>query len=192
MGKTWRFIHIPKNGGCSFRKAYGRGSEKGHPHNPASQFPDVHKVAIIRNPYDRIVSVFTYERLMKVGNLAGPTKFREWLFGDRESMWANNKKYGYSLRIAEPQVKWLTDDVWLLRFWNIKDDAIDWAIKFHIDCVVQKRYPHENQTKLRETPIDKYYDDQCRAKVREVYAEDFIVYDYLMKHGPCFYRDIVG
>jgi len=190
--KQWRFIHIPKNGGCSFRKVYGRGSEKGHPHNPASQFPDVHKVAIIRNPYDRAVSVFTYERLMKKVDAATPVKFRDWLFGDRSSMWANNKKYGFSLRIAEPQVKWLTDDVWLLRFWNIKEDAQEWGKRFHIDGNAVKKYPHENPTKLRELAIDRYYDDQCRAKVREVYAKDFIVYDYLMEHGPCYYGDIVG
>ena len=76
---TWRFAHIPKNAGTSFIQVYGRGSPEqtvkafyeggrqdylaypgGH-HAPASFFPEsLRPVAILRNPFDRIVSIAAY------------------------------------------------------------------------------------------------------------------------------------
>lgn len=61
--KELYFIHIPKNAGTAFCNQFCNGKQIGH--RPVTMFNDeiVKKsIAIVRNPYDRLVSVYEYNK----------------------------------------------------------------------------------------------------------------------------------
>ena len=65
--KELYFIHIPKNAGTAFCNQFCNGKQIGH--RPVIMFDDniINKsIAIIRNPYDRLVSVYEYNKTKKV------------------------------------------------------------------------------------------------------------------------------
>lgn len=61
--KELYFIHIPKNAGTAFCNQFCNGKQIGH--RPVIMFNDniINKsIAIIRNPYDRLVSIYEYNK----------------------------------------------------------------------------------------------------------------------------------
>lgn len=68
---TLNFIHIPKCGGTTFRSIYNLNNEQAPEHWNAKPIQNKINVAIIRNPYSRIQSIFAHakDRYNKLTNI---------------------------------------------------------------------------------------------------------------------------
>ena len=90
------FIHIPKNGGTSIRNSFDingydkRVARKKYPHDGTMEIRDYcgeevwntfYKFAVVRNPYDRLVSYYHFHKSpqYKYPATAQKMSFKEWL-----------------------------------------------------------------------------------------------------------------
>jgi len=173
----WRFIHIPKNGGSSFSQVFGLGTEPGHPHSPASCFPDeIWKVALVRNPYDRAVSICGHILRGILDGPLSPGVFREWVAsGFPTSIIRQGKpvvKAGYAfdpmaLEVTAPQVNWISEDTHLLTLGS--EESIRLFCSFTGEP--HKPLPVANKGR-RDVDYWPYYDSPTAMAVRNKYQED--------------------
>ncbi len=197
------FIHISKNAGTSIiasagdniivaghRTASSWVAEQGH---AAPLF------AVIRNPYDRVVSEYFYrkrryeagENNPHLGNL-GRT-FDEWViatFRDGEFRtqsfflqtgvpYNSRNMIDGSLIWFIPQARWLggdgegtlADD--LLRHESLEDDWTRFSSKYGFNAVLERR-----NASPRDADFDAYYTEQSRELVFRHYRVDFEVFGY--------------
>lgn len=133
----WRFVHIPKNAGSSYRHTYPQGVHlhpctingvhitKLPPHTPATEFPkDFFTFAIIRNPLDRAVSICAYI-LRGLKTKLTPAMFQDWVADGFPTEIAKLGQpilqAGYvvdslKLLITAPQTAYLRHDTHIVRY----------------------------------------------------------------------------
>ena len=167
---NWQFIHIPKCGGMSFRKAYADMERQLQPtHDPAYLLAkDVRTVAVIRHPLDRFVSMYAHAS----GSMDG---FRGWVDSGRWLVWPwieiDRQGDRRKMAISSPQVEWLREDTYLIRFEHYQADLYAWA-----ECagVPARELPHRNVSKGRDGARwdDVLREDQAKM-LWDFYAEDF-------------------
>lgn len=191
------FIRIPKNASTSLYHAFGKNnivcarlnsfSEKlkdedfwqkiVHPSHIGmdvivkylgKQQLDLLTICCIRNPYDRIVSAFTFTR-----------KHELWrIYSDQEPTFRQfaeaycNRKEDKNFSHAHSQTKWITfegrcrADV-ILRFEHLEEDFNRMNAKYKFNFKI----PHLNSTEHK--PFHEYYDDELGELVFKSYEEDF-------------------
>ena len=138
-----------------------------------SRYPDeiwntYFKFSVVRNPFDLVVSEFSYhtqerEDMLGILGFAPDTPFKD---------------YVHSGFRAKQQKKFLVDERgeiivdFIARFENLEHDFA------HIckTIGVEVKLPHANKT-VRD-PYREYYDDRTRARVERVYADDFQLFGY--------------
>lgn len=188
------FIHIPKNGGTSVSHwlRENLGGEKGTKKHSgmmhlAEEWPDVVNpttFAIIRNPWDRMISLYhfqgrklqskldrnkgkgdfriKYEKEMKYWNEG----FESWLINckDNGTYWFT---YSYN------QVVWMTPEpTYILRFETLEND-------FKIIQDITKCYeplPITNSTEHKH--YSEYYNAKTKDLVAELFKEDITRFNY--------------
>lgn len=197
------FTHIPKTSGTSLRTWFHnivkqRGdaefTEVGyHSTLPELQLPkDYHSVAIIRNPWDRMVSFYEFTKYCEERNfhksggaiLKGqPTKnmdFNDWV------KYAHQYYYTYVIKTGEsnqrhpfwftpitPQTIWLPQDpTILIRFEKLGEGYRQ--LHDIMDC--DERIPHIYNTK--HGPYQDYYNDESRQLVAKYFALDIDRWGY--------------
>jgi len=179
------FIHIDKTAGNSINaflgiqdrthwgwKAYRRrlGIRK---------FNTYLKFAVVRNPWDRVVSNYEYwTRTNKLGITDDGISFRDWVirtFETRESQYAFELK-----RWIRPCASWITkndgtlvvDEI--LRFESLEQD-------FHRLCE-RAGWNFQELRHLNRSPARKhyheYYDDDTRDAIAHYYVADVAMFDY--------------
>jgi len=135
--------------------------------------------AFVRNPWDRVVSLFHYLRktAFKV-NL--PQTFGEFVEivvkGDYPKPGAKSST-GYEQ--ANNLLDWLRPDgVWLPKFvGRFERLQEDWAILAVILGLEKLRLPHRNPT--THAPYQEYYDTPHRNMIAEHFASEIDVFDYI-------------
>ena len=164
---TGVFVHVPRTAGTSIQKALGirqqqrRASAKmdgvvtfGH---KMLRLDGVFTFAFCRNPYDRAVSMWSFNNMYNKGvNLT----FREFCYSLKNWSW------GQHLRL--PQVARAHDLDFLGRFENLQDDFDDLCDILEIE---RRELPHLNASE--RGPWQDYYDLQTQRIIRDYYAEDF-------------------
>lgn len=146
-------------------------SNKNHPrkHAPLSSYHELNVInynlfAVIRNPYDRIISLWKWETEshQKFHNLS----FKKWL--DIKQFWWHRPQYDfiYSDHIDIHRVN-------LIRFEDIQND-------FDIACgkigIPRQELPHKNATKHKH--YTEYYDDETREIVAKRHKKDIEYFGY--------------
>jgi chondroitin 4-sulfotransferase 11 len=187
LDKEDRFIFFPNNKVC--QRSITRGALVDrvivHKHDPAAwgkkfsaidadYFSRVFTFTIVRNPYDRAVSAFSY--LQKTGKIEKRYSFKRFC-----SNVLKEKGIAFDPHF-DPQSDGLFRDgelipQFLARFESIQED---WqTIAQAIDG--PPALPHVNKSKRRKTYSD-YYDNAARELITELYREDLDNFGYQFEY----------
>ena len=165
------FIHIPKTGGTSVETLFG--NEK-HNHDKRERiiekigmpsWKSYLKFSIVRNPWDRMVSAYSYVKR--------PSPFKKWLDKDRTD-W-------FMLTIAKPQLDWISENGtlfvdYIIRFENYSEElqAVCDKLGKKLDIV-----PHTNKSQHKHYSF--YYDEETIEIVRQMHKRDIDYFGYKFK-----------
>jgi len=201
------FVHIPKNGGSSISSCLGLSTPWGkYPHNKAQAlrkyvignigkgfWKAATKFAVIRNPWDRLVSAFCYLNSHKLNrnDTAVKTKYLSRFNGDfkrfvlevlvselgsqqigHDNLIVRNEETLYHMY---PQVYFIRGKKHLLvdhllSFSRLQGD-------FNAFCrtigIKPRKLPHNR--KSRRDQYRRYYDDETAEVVGRIYSEDVAI-----------------
>ena len=194
------FIHIPKNAGTTFKSVlYSTHGdvewerpftdEKKYTHTPLKSFyasfpesKDYKVITIIRNPYERALSWYSYYRTptyynrhpqMRAVHYAQQPflEFLKWYNRSFKSKWE-----------MLPQVWWYTHKNKLhsdyqIRFENLEQDINKVSKELEMDITF--KIPHNNKSSESFTVGDVYCDESISI-INEWYKEDFKKLDYIL------------
>jgi chondroitin 4-sulfotransferase 11 len=193
------FIHIPRTGGKSVQRFFGT---KWQDHKDISRYADelnpeifasYYKFAVVRNPWDRLVSDYNFQK-MKKGSQAGhrllihdkhgkTRSFSEWLEAvTSDPFCCEPKKWG--ARVSQgihrwsPQMDWISigggiavDGV--LRLENLRKDFADLCGAIGLPS---GKVPCRNWRWHRH--YGYYYNESTRRLVEKYYARDIETFGY--------------
>lgn len=150
----WHFLHIPKTGGTAVQ-ALEKFAYLGHGKaiDPKKTF------AIVRNPYDRAVSLCC--EMMEPEVMSVDVMRACWI--DR-----GNEFHGAELA-NRTQTSFLTGGEKLLRFETLEDDVKEFL---GIDL------PYLNVCESRTADYSQYYDDELREVIYNKFEVDFVNFAY--------------
>lgn len=176
------FIHIPRTGGTSIENvlrdrlipvAWGSSHEKIKKYKNFAQFNNYFKFAIVRNPFDRLVSIFTYQskggnggakdiaRSKKIG-----TDFKKFCFDFMPNSGFNSQQFDY-LNIHD---KVAVDFVG--RFEKLNDDFKKIANRLRL------KYPLPHVRKSKHKPYRDYYDKETKQFIGNFFKKDLKYFKY--------------
>ena len=181
------FVHINKTGGTSVGNAIGL-SVKNHQTTKEiikkigrDQWDSAYKFTFVRNPWDRMVSLYEYRLRKNKTHLAQHgLGFEQWLnktIGNEQDLFYYN-----STKSFQPQVEWLKDQQgeisidFIGRFERLSAD-FDRVCK---TLGLETHLPHLNASS--HAPYQTYYGDESRAVVARWFHEDIQRFDY--RFGP--------
>lgn len=189
--KKIAFVHIPKTAGTTIRRVLSdHGANKAHeyPHPRAKHikvrefvrsiptYRDYFIFAIVRNPWDRMVSLWRYGTSDKDPHT--PQAFETWLT-TYAGTWGYNENIKYALN-KESQGSWLTDDKgvyacnYVGRFEQLETDysyvAVQYGLKLYDKLPFEKTTTHKHYS--------EYYTTKTRQWVRKYFADDIKDFKY--------------
>lgn len=185
------FIHIPKNAGSSVKKSLFGVDEENHKeliryeaHSP-EKYRRLFKFCIVRNPWDRVLSAFTF---LKSGGLH--TTDEAWAnryLSDVKSFEAfvhRLKDEAFSNAVLRqthfaPQHVWITDSRntigvdYVVRFEHLEEDLREMGALTEWGCELEA---HENKSSSPE--YEDVYDAEMVKQVAQLYQRDIELFDY--------------
>jgi hypothetical protein len=195
------FIWIPKNAGCSIEWSLGlrRYPEKNDArmfkgrgqvtfcHQPIDllisqklvkkEFVDnAFKFTVIRNPYDRALSLYEYSRDPRIAVIPEHTAFVDVLKKVKRKIPAPGLYRSRGLSQWNPQVRFMGDVQFdfILRFERLKGD---FAKLCDILQMCPRDLAHKNASR-GDHDYRKEYTQEARSLVEEIYAADLMQFDY--------------
>ena len=182
------FIHIPKNAGRSIGTSLLGGSHYPGKHDV---LPDrdllgpMPKIAVIRNPYDRIISIYEYQKMMAsksiglnihtqrrfIKNNPGFLEYLRYLKANQDKFMETHSR---------PQEFWLKcksgkpiRNLNLLRFEELQSDIDKFFKSINKTSIILDKI---NASKRED--YSKYYENpEARKIVNELYRSDFDIYN---------------
>lgn len=175
------FIHVPKAAGTSIRSALGfKMMARGSSHFPSTH-PKVIRMknrsgalvfGVVRNPYDRAYSIWKFFHRKKEGKtpridsivrslVAGMTLDDFWLRADIGLLQQH-------IEHVKPQSHFLKTTDRVLRYESLDED---WEKLMRETGRNGQRLPHIQKSPGK--PWQEAMSDEVKARVREIYAEDF-------------------
>ena len=173
------FIHIPKNGGTSIRNSFDingydkRVARKKYPHDGTMEIRDYcgeevwntfYKFAVVRNPYDRLVSYYHFHKSpqYKYPARAQELSFKDWVMKGLDDK-ITRTQFNY---FAMSQDK-------TIRFENLQEGFNEVCTDIGIESY---ELPHYN--KSEHEPFESYYDDELKEIVYGMVIVDFNRFRY--------------
>jgi chondroitin 4-sulfotransferase 11 len=181
------FVHIPKNGGTSIKKLLDITSDKKYYHRPATKLKEIYKkewgdyfkFGVVRNPWDRVVSIYNYYKFNKKCGIKNIDYdfdvFCDKLCNSPERWMAGD----YSHEIRSFQYNWLFDrDKQLvdkiIRFENYKEEVKSLIHRFKL----KKEVPHERVSNQKEKHYSIMYKDETKKMIEERFSLDIKKFNY--------------
>jgi chondroitin 4-sulfotransferase 11 len=191
-------IHIPKAAGNSVNRVFGvdwqdhKDLARYQAELPAGIFDGYFKFAVVRNPWDRLLSDYNYQRRksrpadskLHLFDANGRRReFAAWI----EAAFTETSRYPAShwggevspgIHRFSPQLDWIS---------LAGGVAVDFVARFeHLDedfAVIRRTLGLEQTTLPRRNPrfhfhYSRYYDDAMRDRVGQYYARDIAAFGY--------------
>ena len=134
---------------------------------------DYFKFAIVRNPFDWVVSWYFYRKTRPNKNNTKNISFKEWLVDENSS--AYNIE-GIGLTLSQYDIITCNKNIkinFIGKFENLQKD-------FNIICdkigIPRQELPHVNKSKHKH--YTEYYDEETKQIVAEKYAKDIEYFGY--------------
>ena len=166
------FIHIPKSAGTSIETYFNNSSFRIQPNKHdniyqikkrfINSYNNCRKFAIIRNPYDKMVSWYFYLK-KKLGDY-NVIEFNEWI-KDPTKFWHIDDPISF----LDSQCSWIDDTVEVIKFENLNEE-LNKFFGFKIDLPVTNKSNHNHY-------LD-YYNKESLSIVYKKYKEDFEKFNY--------------
>jgi len=168
------FIHIPKNAGTSIRNSFQiegydkKVVNKPYPHNSCSEIKNYcgetvweafYKFAVIRNPYERLVSYYHFHKSpqYRYPALANKYSFSEWL------------KRGLDNNLKKTQSDYLDVEInQIATFDTLQDD-----FNLFCDSIGIPKYILPKYNVSKHEHWETYYSDDDKKLVYGIFKEDF-------------------
>lgn len=192
MDKEIVFVHVPKTGGASILQLCLRHGIRIIDHdlrNPnyisltryRSLNPNIYSFAIVRNPWDRVVSSYHYLR-------KGGIKGEDMLDADRfVNQYRNFTQFVLNAFEAReildqihfrPQYKWISDERGVIvdmvgRFEKLQTSFSKWCVAIGLP---NYKLPHVNRSAHRS--YKEYFNEQTIEVIRKNYRKDIELFKY--------------
>lgn len=186
------FVHIPKTGGASILQICLRlgipvlDHDLRNPHHVSlaefkACYPDVFSFAIVRNPWDRVVSTYHY---LRSGGVTPGDRIDADRFVNRFPDFRSFVMEGFENSAILDQIHFRPQYLWISDGENIIADRLGRLEKIELHytiwCkeigVLPKALPHVNMSTHK--PYKEYYDAQTIKRIRQVYARDIALFKY--------------
>ena len=138
------------------------------------------KFAFVRNPFDRLVSLFSYLKKLPLPEVPATMTFDEFCAKITERPFDPVGLYNFKgLSQCNPQVDWLFDERGNLlvdfvgKYENLDEDFAEVCHRIGIPA---PNMPHEN--KSQHAPYQNYYNERTRAAVANFYRRDLETFGY--------------
>ena len=170
------FIHLPKTGGNSVKKALGI---KGHKHTNLSywskDYPDYFSFAFTRNPWDRCVSAFTY---LEAGGMNPGDKKEYYTHIHGLKFHEFISKYQDTFEI--PMTHFKSQDMILDGDLDFIGKVENYQEDFNTVCdkIGVERVELGWKNKTEHKHYTKYYSDKTKRIVAKLYANDIERFGY--------------
>lgn len=183
------FVHIPKTGGVSLSASLFGNLGGGHRpiyeyykiYSP-KEFRDYFKFAIVRNPWDRLVSGYHF---LKEGGLND--KDQQWFssnlkqykdFEDFVLNWLSEQnKFAYIHFIPQHHYLCLREKVLVDKVYKIENmESVIKDLNRRLDTNISNT--HRNKTTNRASDYRAYYNNETKKIVGRVYAKDISLFNY--------------
>ena len=200
------FVHIPKNAGTSLIESMGFG-EHGHAGVLHERFwklceehPTATTFAVVRNPWDRLVSTYEYLRmensywhgtredapypLYECHHRASEVDFGEFI----QLIWDNDPALCQRNEMIKPQFHWICNnrlDIMLNRVFRMGEGE-GFSLEQHmreltgdVDLELKKLNPStDTNSSSPARDYRKYYDEESKKIVEKLYEVDIKLFGY--------------
>jgi hypothetical protein len=192
-GRSLVFIHINKTGGTSLRSAFNFPEEdrwRGHFRKhyrytdlvsclPAEILEQSVIAAFVRNPWDRIISLYHYRKQLAASN--GYQKNPEKIFSSFSTWFYHQLEIGkFRSRNLSPQLDWICDEQgkekadFIGKFETLEEDVYRLGKMLEIDSL---SIPHLNKSNRRQD-YRSFYTPALKEAVRDLYHVDIERFEY--------------
>ena len=175
------FIHIPKNAGTSVESIFkpytilnDMFNRHGTIYDIKNRLPNIYKdymkFTIIRNPYDRIVSFYSYlKEYNSLFKAPYNISFIDWLKNPEKVEIPFNSNWINVLGYFKNQLEWIDDTVDIIKFENLNEELNNLFGK-EIDLPIKNNTKHKHYL--------EYYNTESLNIVYDRYKEDFKKFNY--------------
>lgn len=183
------FIHIPKTGGVSLSHGFFGNLGGGHrrivdyyPIFSPKEFKEYFKFAIVRNPWDRVVSAYFFlkgggfhetERKWVEENISVFEDFEEFI-----CRWVNEQNiYSYKHFIPQHHFVLHKGKLMIDKFYKLEN--ISSAVKeINSRLNVNITLPHKNRNLSRNPDYRQYYNKKTKKIIEDIYSKDIQIFNY--------------
>ena len=196
-------VHVPKTGGTSIEDALGLSGPR---HNTARQYRTYHaeiwakyySFAFVRNPWDRVLSLYLYRQQIRRLDTEGSLSFGQWLARNAEYVRSSDAaalNHAFAPEYGVGTIAQDDPEGWRVKFSSslhmLADERGEILVDFigryerlqqdfdrvcdHLG-IARRVLPCRNRTE--HAPYWSYYDDESERTVAEIFRGDIETFGY--------------
>lgn len=183
------FIHVPKNAGISIGHSFLCDSKYIGDHtrvNDEHVNDTFNKFMVCRNPFDRLISSYEYQKKMADLNILKEFKQRIFLREKRNQDFSKFVDFVYTNLLLDelhtrPQKYWTLSkrniplkNLKVIRFENLQNDLDQYFTQIKMSPIKIK----EENASIRSSFFNYYSNPKVISQVQELYKQDFKYFNY--------------